>query len=410
MQDFSVAHAIGKINKSAELLFQHQRQSNLRRSVQVQFVISGVFVAFGLVWIGHQYLTIGAGIAAAIIALLLYRASHRPRLVRWGWLCLIVFDIVAYSTLLQLSLSTAEVPRGASVGHMAVLLFVALFSLLALDRWLLVAIAPLIAMLCSMAWSTVGMPWPVRVWGLSLIFLTTWIGFILLGQVGRLINQSAREEVLREKVARYFSPAVRDAVLSFGDDGAKPSQKEITVMFSDLRGFTAMSEKMDSADVAKFLDDYLARMVKLIFAHGGTLDKFMGDGIMAYFGAPIGQPDHAARAVNCAIDTLCALDALNDERKTKKMSPLAMGIGLHTGRAVVGSIGPEERREFTAIGDTVNTASRIENATKDRGVAFLATRATIEAAPKFQWEKLASVSVKGKATPIEVFTLGSKMN
>lgn len=153
---------------------------------------------------------------------------------------------------------------------------------------------------------------------------------------------------------------------------------------------------------------YHSRMVDEIFANGGTLDKFIGDGILAYFGAPLDQPDHAVRAVTCALDMLAALDRLNAERAPA--APLRMGVAVHTGTVIVGDIGTERRLEYTIIGDAVNVASRMDGLTKIHGAPLLVSPTTMAAAKDaFDWDEKPALEVRGRKEPLVTYVPARKL-
>ena len=223
----------------------------------------------------------------------------------------------------------------------------------------------------------------------------------------RLVESVAGEQRRRERLGRYFSPQVAARVEELGDGAAAGESREVTILFSDLRDFTALSETLRSEQVVAMLNEYHERMVETVFSHGGTLDKYLGDGIMAYFGAPVTQDDHAERAVRCALAMQGALARLNVERAARREPALRMGIGVHTGTVVIGDVGAASRREYTAIGDAVNVASRIEELTKTQGVPILVsaeTRRRVGDAVPFS--PAGPARLKGRAQPVETYLPG----
>jgi class 3 adenylate cyclase/CHASE2 domain-containing sensor protein len=170
----------------------------------------------------------------------------------------------------------------------------------------------------------------------------------------------------------YVSPAVLQEILDGKVSTGKSGQTvHICVLFSDIRGFTSFSENLSAEEVVRMLNEYFARMTPIVHQYGGTVDKFIGDGLMAFFGAPNRLESPEKNAFEAAKAMVRELEQLNEER-AKRLEPLlAIGVGLHSGRAVVGHIGSADRHEYTAIGDTVNTAARLESASKDAGYAVI---------------------------------------
>jgi adenylate cyclase len=165
-----------------------------------------------------------------------------------------------------------------------------------------------------------------------------------------------------ETFSRFVNPVVVGQLLSEGGLSREAAARDITVLFCDIRGFTTLSEGMEPKALIELLNRHFARHVEIIFRHGGTLDKFIGDAMMALWGAPLEDPKHAEHAVACALDMREALIAFRRELPPA-LAAFDIGIGIHSGTAIVGLVGPEQRPEYTAVGDTVNVASRIEGLT-----------------------------------------------
>ena len=195
----------------------------------------------------------------------------------------------------------------------------------------------------------------------------------------RAHERLAREEVARANYSRFLPEYVVKQMLenpeSFKLGGVNQT---ITVLFADIRGFTSISEHAQPERIVGLLNRYFSAMTDIIFAHGGTLDKYLGDGLMALFGAPTGTPEDASNALNAAVAMQRRILGINIELREEGLAEIGVGIGLHTGEATVGYIGSERRSEYTAIGDTVNTASRLES--NARGGEILVSDATAKAA------------------------------
>lgn len=178
----------------------------------------------------------------------------------------------------------------------------------------------------------------------------------------RLYRQMLKEEKQRFLLSRFFSKAVTEKIFASGDNlRLGGERKKVTILFADLCGFTSMSEGLDQEKVVDILNAYFSRMTPIIFKHHGTLDKLMGDGILAFFGAPLSHGDDSLRAVQTAIEMLTALNALNLEKHQDHWPPLRISIGINSGEVVAGYIGSEEHLNYTVIGDAVNVAQRLES-------------------------------------------------
>jgi adenylate cyclase len=217
-----------------------------------------------------------------------------------------------------------------------------------------------------------------------------------------LRERRARHEAVAE-FSRFVNPHVVQQLVERGGIEGAGQSREVTLLFSDIRGFTTLSESRQPEEVVAILNRYFSMQVDVVFRHGGSLDKFIGDAIMALWGAPLDDPDHAKHAVACALDMADTLQEFKRELGDEAAG-FDVGIGLHSGRAVVGLIGSEKRREYTAIGDTVNLASRIEGLTKEAKRRILVSKDTAEqCGDAFDFVSCGTFSVKGRAQPVELF-------
>jgi adenylate cyclase len=230
-----------------------------------------------------------------------------------------------------------------------------------------------------------------------------------IGELTDSFNEMAAGLAEREKIKQAFdkfhSKEISDKLLS-GELKLGGERKEAIVFFSDVRGFTAMSEKMDPEALVGILNRYMTKMVACIIDNGGIVDKYVGDAIMAVWGVPISKPDDAVRAVMACIDQRRALAELNDELQREGLPILKIGMGLNFGPLISGNIGSEQRMEYTVIGDTVNTASRVESLTKEFGTDCLISQSVLDqTGGKFIVTRTHEAKVKGKTEPLVIYTV-----
>jgi adenylate cyclase len=220
----------------------------------------------------------------------------------------------------------------------------------------------------------------------------------------QLFDDVRREERLRTSLQRYLSPNIVDDMVLNNDiatslGGAK---KKITVLFCDIRGFTPLTEKEPVETIVGLLNDYFSAMSDVIFANHGTLDKFIGDAIMAIYGAPLEMADGAYQCVKTAVEMRDKLALLNEQWKKEKKPQIQVGFGINTGEAIVGNIGSERRMEYTAIGDMVNVAARVEGETEGNQI-FVTEETFQELGNRVQVKKLSAVKLKGKTSKVQIY-------
>lgn len=247
----------------------------------------------------------------------------------------------------------------------------------------------------------------LNVW-LNVVYPVLTMIVIYLGiTVYRYVTEEREKKKIRGAFQYYLSPSVINEMLKdptklkLGGD-----KKELTVLFSDIRGFTTISEKMPPEELVHLLNEYLTAMTNIIFHHDGLLDKYMGDAIMAVFGAPLDQPDHALRACRSALDMVAELKKLQKKWVEEGKPVLDIGIGINTGEMVVGNMGSEMRFDYTVMGDSVNLGSRLEGINKEYGTNIIISEYTYNAVKDILYcRELDAVRVKGKKLPVKIYEL-----
>jgi adenylate cyclase len=268
-------------------------------------------------------------------------------------------------------------------------------------RWMWFGVALFVPMITVNYWAF------LHGWWLNLLVpaLTLSTNVLLVSLYRSLFEEKEKRRV-RSAFGQYLSPEVIRRLL-VNPRLVEPKKTDITVMFSDIRGFTTISEKLDAQDLALFLNQYLSDMTELVFEHHGTLDKYIGDAVMAFWGAPFEEPGHSGRACDTALKMMARVREMQKQWEAEGKPQLDIGIGLNTGVASVGNMGSTLRYGYTALGDAVNLSSRLEGLNKDYGTHILVNETTYAAAKDdgFLFRELDLIRVKGKLQPVTIYEL-----
>lgn len=233
---------------------------------------------------------------------------------------------------------------------------------------------------------------------------------VIFPTLGEAVSQEIEKRRVRQLFSRFISPEMVEQLINTQDVASLNKRSEITILFADIRNFTTLSERLNPEEVVNLLNPFLARMTKVIHKHGGTVDKYEGDAILAFFGEPVRHEDHALRAARTARDMRLALVKLIEEWEKKGILPpnftFDIGIGLNSGEVFVGLLGSEERVNYTVIGDNVNLAARLQDLSKNYNSAIIISESTQQAIKnEFETKFIDSVRVKGRRETVNIYAL-----
>ncbi len=267
--------------------------------------------------------------------------------------------------------------------------------------------ALIVAMIASIITVDVLVIFPSGNWIRIVMMILQLITIFVAITAFRFLTEEREKRVIRNAFQFYLSKSVVDSVLK---DTSKlklgGEKKDLTVMFSDIRGFTTISERLSPEDLVHLLNDYLTPMTDLVFEHQGTLDKYMGDAVMAFWGAPVDQPDHATKACVTALKMMEKLREMQEAWRAKGLPEIDIGIGMNSGAMAVGNMGSAARFDYTVMGDNVNLGSRLEGINKEYGTNIIVSQFTYDRAKNDVYVRLLdSVRVKGKHEPVQIYEL-----
>jgi adenylate cyclase len=292
------------------------------------------------------------------------------------------------------------------------LVALAVFWLRAIWGFLItIIVAAAVLSIASWAFNEHGMILPLASAEVGILGMLAPSGFLLRYAHERSIRDATEAEraAIMDIFSKCVSPEVADTLWQQrGDLSIAGERRIVTLIFTDIRGFTTLSESVDSAVVVEWLNEYFSRMHRIVCSYGGHINKFIGDGLMIVFGAPVdrGQKLEARAAVACGLEMLAEVERMNEEWKVKNRPHIAIGVGIHTGEATCGVVGAEGRLEYTIIGDTVNLSARLESTTKEKEVPILISDSTATLLGiDYETRPLGDVKVKGKNQSTVVFTV-----
>jgi adenylate cyclase len=344
----------------------------------------------------HTALIAGWFLFAVFVAVLVRRTRFTPaRARRWP----LYFSLVDFGCFVGLGATTTELPDvQVFVATLAILLAYSVARFNRLHVWAAAAMA-------SAGYVIEAAAHRIFDWRVALVVLTC---YLVLGTVVAWANVRVRRMFVdlrrSENLARFLPRQVARRILAEGGSALRPAQREVTILFSDIRDFTSLSERMEPAAVLALLDEYFGHMTRIVKGHDGMVNKFIGDGMLAVWGAPDAQADHAQRALRAALDMRRAMEELNRSWRASGRPELRIGVGVHTGTVAAGMLGGADQAEYTVIGDAVNLASRIEGLTKKLGTDILASEATWSRCEgRFAGERAGAESVKGREEQVVVY-------
>jgi len=314
-----------------------------------------------------------------------------------------------------LSKRSIEMPAWIPGAQMFIVLLMGIMATLAFGFAPALVYVPLLLTLSA---GSIGIAWYIFQKGMfiSPLYALVTVVTLMISLLGvRFWQESQQKRQLRKAFSRYVSPEMVNRIADRGEAVLAGEEREITLIFTDIRGFTSLSEKLEPAQVVAVLNRYFTPMTGLIHKTHGTVDKFIGDAIMAFWNAPLDVPGHELKAVQTAMAMHIALDKLNIELEAEYDVHLAIGVGVHTGKVYVGNMGSEELLDYTCIGDTVNLSSRLEGLCPQYGVGIVVSTTTAEHCVAFAattekagelpiFVELDAIRVKGKTEPIGICT------